>query len=610
MFFCSFKIFLVRHLLLKEERMQQGWRVIRGLAICLGLVICLGSHTLAQDKDTLVVAAADVPPSLDPSQVYDTEDSYIAFNVYEPLIFPDKNGVIQPLLATEWELSEDGKQYAFTLREGVKFHSGNSLRCQDAEYSLRRALVTNYSQTSFSWNVAIVTLGFEEWTDETIAQTAFSDITDAVYCDDAGKLIVNLVHPDPDFLFRLTNILMFDMTWATENGEWSGTESDWQDWIGLDTLQDTAFEQASGVSGGTGAYSLVSNEASRIVCKAFADYWGGKPTLENVIIQPIPDHSARVLALKNGDADLIYALPFPYYNQVKDAPGVSRLAVSSGNVDYLLFNTQIDPATSNLGSGKLDGKGIPADFFSDIHVRRGFAAAYNKERLIAESVMGEGKILRTALASSLGGDDPSWSSIPYDLQLAEAEFKQAWDGQVWEQGFTFDVWLETDEVSAAKYTYLAGLKESLVALNPKFIMNIKEYGDEDTELENGEATSELESGIWLNGWMPDFMTPMSNFQTYFYSGEGKDYYNYILSFGLSDKIIDELLKQMLVEGNPEKRQELYTQLNDRLTETAPVIVMPEITEFIWYRNELTGVAENYNPYTNYTFVFWKELSKD
>ena len=46
------------------------------------------------------------------------------------------------MLATAYEASEDGTTYTFTLRDGVQFHSGNTMTCRDAEYSFERGLVT------------------------------------------------------------------------------------------------------------------------------------------------------------------------------------------------------------------------------------------------------------------------------------------------------------------------------------------------------------------------------------------------------------------------------------------------------------------------------------
>ena len=74
--------------------------------------------------------------SLDPDYMTAAGTKEILFNVFEGLVKPNSDGEIVPAVASEIVKSDDGLSYAFTLREGVKFHNGNPVEMQDLVYSL------------------------------------------------------------------------------------------------------------------------------------------------------------------------------------------------------------------------------------------------------------------------------------------------------------------------------------------------------------------------------------------------------------------------------------------------------------------------------------------
>ncbi|MFD5257388.1 ABC transporter substrate-binding protein [Streptomyces bobili] len=61
-------------------------------------------------------------------------------NVLETLLLIDSDGKSQPLLATEWSLSNGNKTFTATLREGVTFHSGRAFTADDVVFSLERCV--------------------------------------------------------------------------------------------------------------------------------------------------------------------------------------------------------------------------------------------------------------------------------------------------------------------------------------------------------------------------------------------------------------------------------------------------------------------------------------
>ena len=88
---------------------------------------------------SVVVGIQQDIDSLDPHKATAAGTKEILFNVFEGLVKPDENGNLICAVASDYSVSEDGLVYTFTLRDGVKFHNGNDVTCEDVKYSLERA---------------------------------------------------------------------------------------------------------------------------------------------------------------------------------------------------------------------------------------------------------------------------------------------------------------------------------------------------------------------------------------------------------------------------------------------------------------------------------------
>src|SRR5262245_45387371 len=109
-------------------------RLVILLAIIALVVPALSIHNArAADEKTLVIGTAEVSTSLDPARGFEQTTSIVHKAVYDTLVtFPADNvDKIIPHLAESWKVSDDGKTYTFTLRDGVTFASGNPLTAAD-----------------------------------------------------------------------------------------------------------------------------------------------------------------------------------------------------------------------------------------------------------------------------------------------------------------------------------------------------------------------------------------------------------------------------------------------------------------------------------------------
>ena len=117
-------------------------------AILLASAIAVAPAAFAQTPaDVLVVAATiDDIITLDPAQSFEFSGNDVTQNLYDRLVDfdpMDMEAGFKPSLAESWEISEDGKTITFKMRDGVKFHSGNPVRAEDAAWSIQRAVKLN-----------------------------------------------------------------------------------------------------------------------------------------------------------------------------------------------------------------------------------------------------------------------------------------------------------------------------------------------------------------------------------------------------------------------------------------------------------------------------------
>ena len=566
----------------------------------LSTLLLAGAAFAAAPKDTLVVQQAADIPTLDPGATYDTASGSVVENIYETLVTYKGSSLrdLEPLLATKWTISNGGKTYTFDLRKNVKFHSGNPFTCADAEYTFERNLVTN-SAESGNWFLAESLLGTGSNANDDKSIT-WAKIDRAVECNNQGQLVFNLPKPDPAFLAKLAfpGQSIVDKNWAVKLGEWSGKEADWKSWVGKDLQGSKLNAQPSG----TGAYRLVRKDANATLAQAFDGYWGKKPAIKNVIIQKVPELAARQQAFLRGDADLIEAgTRANIEEQLKGKPGVVVVdGLPNTTATAIFMNENIkDPA--RLGSGKLDGQGIPANFFSDVNVRRGFSYAFNYAQYIRDVLKGKGKQRTMLLPDSFPGYDAKVKTYKYDPAQAKAYLQRAWGGQLWKNGFTLNVAYRAGSVGAQ--TAMEILKKNIESLNPKFRVNIqaKEWS---AMLNDSKAGKEP---MIILSWAPDYADP-DNFMYTFYSSNG---YYYPRS-NWKDATVDKWLEQARNTTNTAERNRLYSLVGQRAYEQAPFILVPAGVGLNVQRSNLVGAtAQTFNPMISfsYTGTFWKDLSK-
>ncbi len=504
--------------------------------------------------------------SLDPVWIYDTPSCEQVQYVYETLLFYDGDRTDQfvPILATEWEFDSERITYSFKIREGVKFHEGGDLTPEDVEYSFERAMVQDRSIGPI-WMLYQALLGLSGSRDvDGNIMVTFDQIDNAVEVDD-DWVVFHLVAPAyPTLAFY--QILcgpwasIADKEWCIANGEWNGTEQTWQDYNNPEKTDSYLFNHTNG----TGPWKLEEWEPGvQIKLARNDDYWRQPAAFETVTTEFVGEWTTRKAALLAGDADLVYVL----LPDIGEMEGIADLNVYQDlpelDADAFFFNFDIASDSEYIGSGALDGNGIPTDFFTDIDVRKGFSYAFDWETYIDDALMGDAAQEGSPIVEGLPFYNPGASMYSHDLQKATEYLQVAWDGDVWEKGFKFTVPYSIG--SLPRETACKVLAENLAVINPKFQISMQPVAHE-TYI--GKIVDTRDMPMFQIGWIPDYPHP-NNLAVPFMAS-----YGYFASFqGYGYPELDELIEGAFRELDPVVQKDMYYELQECYYEDAPSIML-------------------------------------
>ena len=576
-----------------------------------------------KNADTyMVITGAGEQETMDPAWMYDTASSSLSSNIYEGLVWYDRERTEDfiPALATEWESNESGDAWVFKIREGVAFHEGGTLEPHDVAYTTHRAMLQGridgphwmtheaffgpeLSMASIR-DFAVAYVGaylgkdpeeitFDDLTDAELVQVCEAVKAAVVADDEAGTVTYNLHAPTPWFLALLAQSFLggiTDMEWMVENGAWDGDCATWQNWADPAAEETILFDQANG----TGPYMLDHRTpGEETVLVAYEDYWritamweggpSGPASIKRVVVKNIDEWGTRLAMFEAGDADWIYVPAKyrpqlePYYKTVCYADERCEEGNPNG---YILvyrdlprpiitpaqFNWQINVEGGNpyVGSGELDGNGIPPDFFNDIHVRKAFNYCFDFHAMINDALSGDGIQAQGPIpAGMMGyreGEKPLYS---YDLAKCEEEFKLAdvdGDGipagedndDVWNLGFYMQMAYNTGNDTRRLTSEI--LKAGVEAVNPNF--NITVVGMPWPVLLNSRHGRRLP--IYVGGWLEDYHDP-HNWVRPFLHSQG--------AYGRVANMPEEMLAEfdaLIVKGaaltTVEERRPVYEEL--------------------------------------------------
>lgn len=268
----------------------------------------------------------------DPDIFYDIEGNSVILNAYEGLLrYAPGSTKIAPGLATKWSESKDGLTYTFTLRNGVKFHSGAPLTAKAVIASFKRRLNVDQAPAYMLKPIA--------------KMAAPSKL----------KLVLTLKHKVDPFLAYMAS------SWGPKI---VGPEA-----IKTNAGKDFGQTWMRAHDDGTGPYKLTAFDRGRqYTLTRFDGYWGAKPDFREILIKITPNIGTQRLELQNGDLDAVMH-SFPA-SELSALPGNVRVIKQNSFLQLLMYvNTNKAP-------------------FNDPAVRAGLRAALNVDQLVNSAYSG------------------------------------------------------------------------------------------------------------------------------------------------------------------------------------------------------------------------------
>lgn len=242
--------------------------------------------------------AQDLDDSLDPHQTVAAGTREVLFNIFEGLVKPNSDGEMIPAVAEKYTLSEDGTTYTFTLREGVKFHNGQTVTAEDVVYSINRCAAVPEGQ-------------------EKPLVAAFSAVK-SVEALDEKTVAVTIAQRDLEFINYMTAAII---------------PADYEN-------QDTAPV-------GTGPFRFVSRTPQQdFVMERFEDYWGAPAWLDKVTYKICENADALVMNLNGGSIDLCAHLTSAQASQLNQ--NFQVLEGTMNLVQAIYLNNQAKPFDNQL----------------------------------------------------------------------------------------------------------------------------------------------------------------------------------------------------------------------------------------------------------------------
>ncbi|HDZ6741598.1 TPA: ABC transporter substrate-binding protein [Mannheimia haemolytica] len=456
---------------------------------------------------------------------------------------------IEPALAESWEISEDGLTYTFKLRKGVKFHSNKDftpsreLNADDVVFSFNRQLDKNHPYHTVS-----------NGTYPYFNAMKFPTLLKSVEKVDDSTVRITLTKRDASFLSSLG----MDFT-----SIYSAEYADKMMKAGIPEAVDTTPI-------GTGPFvfsGYVLDQASRYV--ANKEYWKGKPDIDRLIFEIVPDATTRYAKLQSGQCDLMGFPNATDIEKMKNDPKINLLSQPGLNIAYVAFNTEKAP-------------------FDNVKVRQALNLAVDKKAIIDVVYQGNGFAAKNPLPPTIWGYNDSLADSEYNVEkakqlLAEAGFPNGFETELWVQPV-----VRASNPNPRRMSEIIQADWEKIGVKAKLVTY--EWGDYIKRTKAGELTAGTYGWSGDNGDPDNFLSPLFGTPNIGNSNYAR----------FTNPELDALLEKALGSSDKAERTKLYEQAQVILREQAPWINVAHSINFAPTSKRVEGYKQS--PF-GYTYLY-------
>lgn len=490
----------------------------------------IGLPTLAVGQDgkrTLTLADGNIGQT-DPHKPSDFPGSILMFNLYDGLVRAAPGGQLEPALAESWEISEDGKTYAFTMRKGVKFHDGAEVTASDVVFSVKRMLTL---KRGFSYLISSV-----------------SDVK-----ADGDIVVFTLAAPFSPFLAALVRVAIMNEKQVMANKQ-AGDFGEFGDY-------GEAFLGAN--DAGSGAYRIVRHDPqSETVMEMFPDYFAGfAENAPEVVRAKFGVEAVAVRQLMpRGEIDLT-RLPLP-----------PEIILALSRTEGVSIGEDRRPSIMHF---KLNTKKAPLD---DVNVRKAIALAFDFEQvygLMKVAGVTQGVPINGPIPAGVLGHNPNLPMPKRDVEAAKAFIaKSKYSGQPMELTL---VWFKSVALQERFALLLqANLAEIGIKVNitsapwPQIVemATSAEASPHIASVATSMSTTDVDSMLWGE---------------YHSSASG----TYLSMHWLQDPEIDAELEKARLLTDTEQRAALYQELSAKILDLQPSVFLYQSIDIVAFNSKLS-----------------------
>lgn len=487
---------------------------------------------------TLIIGLDPDYESFDPCLAYEVYAQTVTNGIYNNLVHFEGNlDEIKPDLAETFEATPDAKTFTFHLFKDAKFASGNPVTAQDVVWSFNRL-------KNLQGNPAFIAEGI-----------------DSVEAKDDHTVVIHLKEPDGALLAKLTysGFSVIDSKLAMENGATDAPDA---------KTADTAKLWFDSHSAGSGPYILESyTPKEEVVLKRNDNYWKTPAVFEKIVFKSIQDPGTQLMMLEKGDIDIAFNLGPENVKQLEENQDVTVLKAQSMVISFLAMNRDKSVAGP----------------IANPDVQRAIRHAIDYKGL--QEIAGEGCTTPTSIiqVGFLGALPPLDIEKTHDVEKAKEYMKKAG----YADGFKTTLNVPSFTVEGT----------DLVTLAQKIQEDLKAIGIE-VEINPSDVTQafgvyrEGKSPFGLYYWGADYQDP--NNQLAFVAGGSVA--GPRANWPASDAPeLAELAQKAMGETDPEKRAEFLKEIQLKMDEGCPFIVLLQHGRQFAVRSNVYG-ADYIDPY--------------
>ncbi|HYI16064.1 MAG TPA: ABC transporter substrate-binding protein [Thermomicrobiales bacterium] len=493
-----------------------------GEAVQGGTVIMMGHHEIA---------------SLSPDDDGPTVHWVMTTNIHNSMVELDSFFVLQPVLCESWEISDDGMEYTFKLREGILFHDGEAFNSEDVKY----------------------TFDFYGNPDNASLQASNFRTVASVDAPDETTVVISLSQVDAAFIAIAGQTMIVPEHHHSVVGE-TGYKSD---------------------PIGTGPFMVADYDpASFCELHAFDDHFRGRPNLDVLRENIVPEASVRTISLESGEADhSVWSLLTEDNIKLRDSGDFTTFATSSVAVNHFPLNNE-------------------RPYFADKVVRQAMMHAIDRDQIVDELWQGLAVKATANLSPALAFYyEPDVKQYEYDPELAAQMLDEAgWvvgsDGVREKDGVKLSWTCLVITGDQARKPEAEVVQQWLLAINM------------DMKIEEAPSTSQA---------MTAGTGDMALYNWTYGGGSGEpDASNTLRSDALNNfshyksPEMDALLDQGLAESDPDARKEIYSQVQKLVAEDVPFLFIKFWDWYTFFNLRLKGLPEEplTTQFYNEAYLWW------